>query len=55
MARQLHLLEPPNADWHLDERTRATGRQGIATARAVLDRLGRFPADTPDCPPPAAA
>ena len=55
MARQLLLLEPPSTDWRLDERTRATGRQGVATARAVLAQLRRFPTDTPDCPPPAAA
>ena len=35
MARQLTLMEKPTA-WRLDERTRETGRRGIASARAVL-------------------
>ncbi len=35
MARQLTLIETPTA-WRLDERTRETGRRGIASARAVL-------------------
>ncbi len=35
MARQLTLIETPST-WRLDERTRETGRRGIASARAVL-------------------
>lgn len=34
-SRQLVLL--PSADWRLDDETRATGRRGIANARAILD------------------
>ena len=35
MARQLTLIET-SSTWRLDERTRETGRRGIASARAVL-------------------
>jgi hypothetical protein len=39
MARQLTLLTPRpggRAAWRLDERTRETGRKGVAEARAAL-------------------
>lgn len=36
MARQLVLIEAPDIDWRLDERTREIGREGIAQARAAL-------------------
>jgi hypothetical protein len=37
MAQQLHLTEVPAPTvWRLDERTKETGRRGIATARAAL-------------------
>jgi hypothetical protein len=35
MARQLTLI-PAQKDWQLDERTKQTGRRGIASARAAL-------------------
>jgi hypothetical protein len=35
MARQLTLLDPPPT-WRLDEATKATGRKGLAEARAAL-------------------
>jgi hypothetical protein len=35
MSRQLSLIESPPA-WRLDERTRETGRRGVAEARAAL-------------------
>jgi hypothetical protein len=41
MARQLTLLDTPPA-WRLDEATKATGRKGIAEARASLQAaIGR--------------
>jgi hypothetical protein len=37
MPRQLELLlEPPDDDWRLDDRTREAGRRGVAEARRVL-------------------
>jgi len=38
MERQLHLLELPEPDWHLDETTKAIGRKGVAEARQALQR-----------------
>jgi hypothetical protein len=38
MERQLHLLEPPEPDWHLDEATKEIGRRGVAEARQALQR-----------------
>lgn len=35
MARQLTLIDSPRS-WRLDEATKATGRKGIAAARAQL-------------------
>ena len=35
MARQLQLLEQA-PEWHLDDETRAVGREGLAAARAAL-------------------
>ncbi|HEX4217126.1 MAG TPA: hypothetical protein VHZ02_02055 [Acidimicrobiales bacterium] len=31
----------PESDWRLDEHTRAVGREGVAAARALLDRANR--------------
>ncbi|HEY2813562.1 MAG TPA: hypothetical protein VGJ03_08880 [Acidimicrobiales bacterium] len=36
MERQLHLLEPPAPDWHLDDATKDIGRRGVAEARQAL-------------------
>jgi hypothetical protein len=36
MSEQLHLIDPSEVSWRLDERTKAVGRQGIARARAAL-------------------
>jgi hypothetical protein len=36
MADQLRLIEADNAEWHLDERTRETGRRGVEAARRAL-------------------
>jgi hypothetical protein len=41
MARQLRLLDPMDRDWRLDERTRETGRQGVAEARKALAEAAR--------------
>jgi len=45
MERQLHLLEPPEPDWHLDEATKAIGRKGVADARQALRRARKTTAD----------
>ena len=47
MARQLTLIERSPA-WQLDERTRETGKRGIAAARAAL--AAHRPADAGDPP-----
>jgi hypothetical protein len=31
----------PGSDWRLDEHTRAVGREGVAAARALLNRANR--------------
>jgi hypothetical protein len=31
----------PGTDWRLDEHTRAVGREGVAAARALLNRANR--------------
>jgi hypothetical protein len=36
MTNQLVLLENSGSTWRLDEATRATGRRGLAEARATL-------------------
>ena len=36
MQAQFELHDPQIADWHLDDRTREVGRQGIAEARQAL-------------------
>ena len=36
MTNQLVLLENHKASWRIDEATRATGRRGVAEARATL-------------------
>jgi len=45
MERQLHLLEPPEPDWHLDEVTKQIGRRGVAEARQALEQARRAQAD----------
>ena len=44
MERQLHLLEPPEPDWHLDETTKEIGRRGVAEAREALQRARKVAA-----------
>ncbi len=41
---QLTLLETGSAVWRLDERTRETGRKGVAEARRALAVVDRRPA-----------
>ena len=36
MTTQLHLLDPAQVDWRLDEKTKAVGRKGLAQARQTL-------------------
>jgi hypothetical protein len=45
MERQLHLLEPPEPDWHLDEATKEIGRKGVAEARQALQQARRVVAE----------
>ena len=45
MERQLHLLEPPEPDWHLDEATKEIGRKGVAEARQALQRARKLTAE----------
>jgi hypothetical protein len=45
MERQLHLLELPEPDWHLDETTKQIGRKGVAEARQALQRARRITAE----------
>jgi hypothetical protein len=45
MERQLHLLEPPEPDWHLDDATKEIGRKGVAEARQALRRARKATAD----------
>jgi hypothetical protein len=45
MERQLHLLEPSEPDWHLDDTTREIGRRGVAEAREALQRARKTAAD----------
>jgi hypothetical protein len=45
MERQLHLLEAPEPDWHLDDTTREIGRRGVAEAREALQRARKTAAD----------
>lgn len=41
---QLTLIEPASGAWRLDERTRETGRKGLAEARRALATAARQPA-----------
>ena len=41
---QLTLIEPASGSWRLDERTRETGRKGVAEARQALTVAARQPA-----------
>jgi len=45
MERQLHLLEPPEPDWHLDAATKEIGRRGVAEARQALVRARKLTAE----------
>lgn len=60
MARQLVLLDSTSpdwtgSDWKLDDATRASGRQGIAAARAALaSGAAAAPAQSDDSRMPAA-
>jgi hypothetical protein len=36
MTRQLRLLDPPEAEWKLDDETRRIGLAGVAEARKAL-------------------
>jgi hypothetical protein len=47
MENQLQLLEVPS-DWHLDEETKAIGRQGVEAARAALEQAHREARSTGD-------
>lgn len=44
MNEQLHLIDPSEISWRLDEQTKSVGRQGIARARAAL-AAARIPAE----------
>jgi len=48
MADQLHLIEPDDPEWRLDERTRDSGRKGVQAARQALR-------DAASAAPPVAA
>jgi hypothetical protein len=41
MARQLRLIDPAEHDWRLDQKTRETGKQGLAEARKALAEAAR--------------
>ncbi len=41
---QLTLIDTGSGTWRLDERTRETGRQGVADARRALAVAARQPA-----------
>jgi hypothetical protein len=43
MADQLHLIEPDDPDWRIDERTRETGRKGVEAARQALREAAAAP------------
>jgi len=45
MERQLHLLESPEPDWHLDESTKEIGRKGVAEARQALQQARKLIVD----------
>jgi hypothetical protein len=55
MNHQLHLL-PRNhqANWHLDAKTKAVGRQGLAQARAALLAARTAPERPPQVNRPAS-
>lgn len=48
MRGQLVLIPTTSADWRLDERTRETGRKGVAAAREILRRARAEAAPGPD-------
>ncbi|HLK42009.1 MAG TPA: hypothetical protein VKV34_01615 [Thermoleophilia bacterium] len=41
MARQLRLIDPADHDWRLDQKTRETGKKGLAEARKALAEAAR--------------
>jgi hypothetical protein len=53
MARQLTLIDTSPPAWRIDERTRETGRKGVATARAALQAALAHPSDQPAVDHPA--
>jgi hypothetical protein len=40
-STQLTLIEAPEREWRLDERTRSVGRQGVEDARRALQEAAR--------------
>ena len=41
MNMQLVLIDDSKADWRLDDKTKGTGRKGLAEARAALQNAVR--------------
>jgi hypothetical protein len=41
MARQLRLIDPAEHEWRLDQKTRETGKRGLAEARKALAEAAR--------------
>ncbi len=41
MEEQLVLIEAPEPEWRLDERTREAGRRGVEQAREALKEAAR--------------
>jgi hypothetical protein len=39
MQNRFTFIEDEIADWHIDERTKVVGRQGIAAARLTLEAI----------------
>jgi hypothetical protein len=56
MTAQLPLIDGPTGPWHLDDRTRAVGRRGVAQARSALQaaRARALAAETDPVPNAAA-
>jgi hypothetical protein len=47
MQQHLSFSGDASVDWTIDERTRVTGRQGIAAARATLESCSHHEISTP--------
>ena len=41
MNMQLVLIDDSKADWRLDDKTKDTGRRGLAEARAALQKAAQ--------------